>query len=258
MDMTETTQSQTKPKRTVSKKSEALKKAQAQEESLASTPEMIEESLVKLEEQAKTPSAKEPAKKSKIRGQKYVAAKSMVDRTKLYTIEKAVAMAKRTATSSFIETLEAHLVLKEELTVDVKFPHTTGQSRVVAIASDELLEQLERGEITFTVLVAHPSMMPKLAKFARLLGPKGLMPNPKTGTISPDPEKRKAELESGSITIRSEKKAPLMHVVLGKTSLTEEQLSENLRALFKAFPAGKLLRCTISSTMGPGIHVRVA
>ena len=193
------------------------------------------------------------------RGKAYIAARGSVDRTKQYAVAEAVALAKKTHTGSFVGTLEAHLVVKDQnISVEVRYPHATGQTKTVAIATDELLEQISEGKIEFDVLIAHPSMMPKLAKHARVLGPKGLMPNPKNGTVSPDPEKRKIELESGTITVRTEKKAPLMHAVVGKLSLDDQQLTENLSALIASLPTGKLVRCTISSTMGPGIRVKVS
>jgi len=201
----------------------------------------------------------EPAKAVKVRSHKYVSARAHVDRTKTYALNDAVALAIKTHYAKFPGVLEVNLVLRgtEGVNVDVAFPHSTGKSVVVAIASDELLTQIEKGVINFTKLVAHPSMMPKLAKLARILGPKGLMPNPKDGTVSADPEKRKKELEGGAVTVKSEKKAPLVHVVIGKLAQGEKELAANLRALLKAYQPGKVVKCTISSTMGPGIKVRL-
>lgn len=203
--------------------------------------------------------AKAAPKQVRVRGKKYVAARANVDKTKLYPIPQAVELLKKTQFSKKQSTVEAHLVLKEEgASADVTFPYSTGKTVTVAVATEELLKEIEKGNITFNMLVAKPDMMPKLAKYARILGPKGLMPNPKNGTVSPNPEKRKAELEGGKTTLRSEKKAPLMHVVLGKTTQSEQELVENVSALVRAFPAGVLLKCTLASTMGPGIKVDLA
>ncbi|MBI5151069.1 MAG: hypothetical protein HZA34_00675 [Candidatus Pacebacteria bacterium] len=200
----------------------------------------------------------EKAKIIKIRGKKYVTARSFIDRTRQYGADEAVALAKKTHYAKFAGSLEANLVLRGEgVDVDIAFPYATGRTVSVAIATDGLLAQVEKGVITFTTLVAHPSMMPKLSKLARILGPKGLMPNPKNGTLSPDPEKRKKELENGAVTVKAEKKAPLVHLVIGKLKQPESELVANLKALMKAYPAGKLVKCTISATMGPGIKVRV-
>lgn len=199
---------------------------------------------------------KEVKKQIRLRGKRYVSARAMVDRTKTFMPAKAVELLKKVQYAKSQSTVEAHLVLREEgISVDVAFPHTTGKSVRVAVADDALLKKLEAGVIEFDILLAKPDMMPKLTKFARVLGPKGLMPNPKNGTITPTPEKRQKELEGGKTTVRSEKKAPLVHLVLGKTSQPEKELTANLEALLKAMPAGSLLKCVIASSMGPGIKV---
>jgi large subunit ribosomal protein L1 len=194
----------------------------------------------------------------RLRGKRYVSAKAYVDRTKTYPANEAIALAKKTHYAKFPGSLEVNLVMRGEGTnVDVTFPFATGRSVKVAIVTDELLKEVEQGKISFTKLIAHPSMMPKLSKLARVLGPKGLMPNPKDGTLTPDPEKRKKELESGAVTVKAEKKAPLLHTVIGKLSQPEKELEENLAALLKAFAPGKVVKCSISATMGPGIKVKI-
>ena len=202
---------------------------------------------------------KKVSKVIRVRGKRYITAKSFVDRTKTYSIDEAISLAKKTHYAKFQGSLEINLVLRGEegVNVEVAFPFATGRTVTVAIASDELLKEIEKGNIAFTKLVAHPSMMPKLAKLARILGPKGLMPNPKDGTVTPDPEKRKKELEGGAVTVKAEKKAPLVHFVIGKLSQAESELAANLRALLKAYPAGKVVRCVVAGTMGPGIKVRL-
>lgn len=202
---------------------------------------------------------KKAPKVQRVRGKKYITSRSYVDRTKVYPLDEAIELAQKTHFAKFPGSLEANLVLRGEdgMNVDVTFPYATGRIVSVAIATDELLKEIEKGNITFTTLVAHPSMMPKLAKLARVLGPKGLMPNPKSGTVTPDPEKRKKELEGGAVTVKSEKKAPLVHVVIGKLKQPATELAGNLRALLKVYPAGKVIKCTIAATMGPGIKVKV-
>lgn len=202
---------------------------------------------------------KKAPKVQRIRGKKYITSRSFIDRTRIYSLEEGIELAQKTHFAKFPGSLEVNLILRGEegMNVDVAFPHATGRTVSVAIATDELLKEIEKGNITFTTLVAHPSMMPKLAKLARVLGPKGLMPNPKSGTLTPDPEKRKKELEGGAVTVKSEKKAPLVHIVIGKLKQPKVELAGNLRALLKAYPAGKVVKCTIAATMGPGIKVRV-
>lgn len=200
-----------------------------------------------------------PAKKRqpKTRSPKYQKVRSQVDKTRTYDAFSAVELVKRLSYSKFPGTISAHGVVKDTgLKVEVKFPHATGQTRTVAIASDELLKQIEAGQIEFDVLLSTPDMMPKLAKHARVLGPKGLMPNPKNGTIVDNPEKAKKAFESGKTLIATERKAPLIHVAIGKTDLDTKQIVENLQTLTTAL-RGKLFKLTISATMSPGVKVEV-
>ena len=159
-----------------------------------------------------------------------MAARSRVDRTKEYALEDAVNLLKQTSYSKFDGTVTAHLNLTREVNpVEVSFPHSTGKSLRVAIVNDEVLEQIANEVIEFDVLLATPAMMPKLAKHARFLGPRGLMPNPKNGTVTNDPESKMASLQSGSVVVRAEKKANLMHVRVGKINQPETELVENVR-----------------------------
>ena len=128
-------------------------------------------------------------------------------------------------------------------------------------SSKEILEWFERcdikaGKIEFDVLLATPDMMPKLAKLAKILGPKGLMPNPKQGTLIADPKAKKKELESGKITIRSERKAPLIHIVIGNTKMDTKNLVENLQSLLDVLK-DKMIKVSLAATMSPGVKVAV-
>jgi len=209
------------------------------------------------EVQAETAQAVESVKASP-RSKRYMHYRSMVDRTHFYPIKDAVAMVKKTHYGKMGGSLEVHLMLKDEgMSVDVTFPFSTGKKRTIAVVTDELMAEIEKGVINFDVLVAHPSQMPKLAKLARVLGPKGLMPNPKSGTVSADPEKRKKELEAGTISIKGERKAPLAHVIVGKLNQADDELAANTLALIKAVPPGKVLKCVIAGSMSPGVKVQL-
>lgn len=197
----------------------------------------------------------EAAKKVRVRGKKYVEAKSQVDRTIAYPAAQAVELIKATSYSKFDGTLIVHINLKKELKpFDLTFPYTTGQSVRVAIADDALLAQLNDGIIDFDVLLTKPDMMSKLAKYARVLGPKGLMPNPKNGTVTSDPEAKKASLMGGAVSIKPERKAPLMHIRIGKLSQPTEELTANLLALMASVNT-QTLKVTIAATMSPGVKV---
>lgn len=208
----------------------------------------------------KWPPQKKKAVVEKIdpRSKKYKNARSLVDRTKLYPALEAIELAKKASYSKFDGTIGADLVLKDvDNKISVVFPHQTGKKIKVAIVDDDLIQTIETGKIDFDILLTTPAFMPKLAKLARILGPKGLMPNPKNETIVNDPEKKKQELEGGKTILKTERKAPLLHVSLGKASLASEALAENLEAVIKACD-GKVLKATISATMGPGIKVSLS
>ena len=172
--------------------------------------------------------AKKAAKIS-ARSRKYHAVRAKVDKTKLYEPAAAVEMVKKLSYTKFPGTLELHAVVKEEgMSVTLSLPHSTGQTVRVAIATDELLAAIEAGTVDFDVLISSPQFMPKLAKLARVLGPKGLMPNPKNGTLTDNPELKKKELEGGKVTIRGEKKAKLFHMVVGKLDMSDKASLINL------------------------------
>jgi large subunit ribosomal protein L1 len=214
---------------------------------------------VVVEDGAEKKPAKKTTLKKKIRSQKYQAVRSQVDKTRLYDALSAVDLLKKLSYSSFDGTVVAHLVLDEKFQgerVGIQFPHSTGKSITVAIADEKLLAEVAKGKIEFDVLLATPNMMPKLAKLAKILGPKGLMPNPKQGTLIDNPKDKKKELESGKITIRSERKAPLMHIVIGNTKMETKELVENLQTLMKTLK-DKINRISLAATMSPSIKVAV-
>jgi len=189
------------------------------------------------------------------RSKRYLAGRSQVDRTKTYDVFAAIELVKRLSYSKFDGTITADIVVREpNTTAQLTFPHTTGKKVRVAIASDELIADIAAGKIEFDVLLSPPAFISKLAKHARTLGPKGLMPNPKNGTITDKPEIKKKELESGSITMKTEKKQPVMHVSIGKVSMETKQLVENTQALIDALKT-KAVRLTLSASMSPGVRV---
>lgn len=203
--------------------------------------------------------AVESPKKTKVTGrsQKYHSVRAKIDKTKAYEPTAAIELVKKLSYSKFVGSLELHAVVKEAGTsFSVSMPHSTGRAIKVAIATDELLKEIEAGTIAFDVLVSSPQFMPKLAKLARILGPKGLMPNPKSGTLTDNPELKKKELEGGKVTIKTEKKAPLVHMVIGKLDMDTAKLAENLAAVLKSL-RGKAEKVSLSATMSPGVKVAI-
>jgi large subunit ribosomal protein L1 len=230
---------------------------------------------VKTEVVAETPVAEAPVektdkkpkkeKKAKVRSKKYVEKASLVEKNKLYPLADAVSLVKQTSMTSFDGTVELHVTLniqalgeKKDLRGNVTLPHGTGKQVRVVIADEAIISEISEGKFNFDILVAHPSMMPKLAKVARILGPKGLMPNPKTGTVTEDPEKRVKELSHGQVNFKSEPDQPLIHMSVGKVSFEDKQLIENVKAVLAAIGTGKITRITLTATMGPGVKVALS
>ena len=208
---------------------------------------------------------KKKEKKTKERSKRYKEAAGMVDKTKLYSLTEAVQLVKKTSLTRFDGTVELHVNLnpmslgdtKGDYRGSVSLPHGTGKEVKVAIADDALLSKIEAGTIDFDILVAHPSMMSKLAKLAKILGPKGLMPNPKNGTVSPTPEKRAKELAHGQVNFKAEPGNPIIHMPVGKVSFEDQKLTDNVTAIFAAIGNSKIAKVTLTSTMGPGIKVEL-
>lgn len=191
------------------------------------------------------------------RSKKYTKTRSQVDKTRKYSVSDAITTIKKLSYTKFDGTISLDGVVKEIGKVaSVTLPHSTGKSIKVAIVDDAVLAEIEAGNIDFDALVTTPQFMPKLAKHARVLGPKGLMPNPKNGTVTPKPELKKAELEKGTFELKTEKKRPVIHVTVGKVSMDDKALAENIEAIFAA-AKGKLQAASISATMSPSVKLEV-
>ncbi|MBU6389531.1 hypothetical protein KGQ71_03375, partial [Patescibacteria group bacterium] len=140
----------------------------------------------------------------RLRGKKYRAKVALVDKNKAYAIEEAVTLVQQLSFSTFDGAVEAHFKVKADTARGtVTLPHGTGKTRKVAVADDETIEAIANGKLDFDVLLATPAQMPKLAKYAKLLGPKGLMPSPKAGTVTDDIEKVSSEISGGRIEYRA-------------------------------------------------------
>ena len=223
------------------------------------------------------------AKKSK----RYLEAAKLVDSSKSYSIEEAVALLKKVATSKMDESVE----LSFNLNVDPRhadqlirgamvLPNGTGKTQTVAVVADgekakeaqeagadfvgdqDLIDKISKGWFGFDVLVATPNMMGKLGRLGRVLCPKGLMPNPKTGTVTMDVANAVDEIKKGKVTYRVDRDGNL-NVMIGKASFDEEKLIENFKAIYtrivKARPSSikgtYMNTCVLTSTMGPAIHI---
>jgi len=209
----------------------------------------------------KTKSTKEKHSKA----YKTVAAK--VDREKKYKLAEAVALLPTLQRAKFDETVELHINTTDKgISGNVTLPHGTGKQTKVVIANqttdakgvEELIKQIEAGQIDFDVLVATPDAMPKLAKVARVLGPRGLMPNPKNGTVTPKPEDVAKKFAGGQMNFKTEAKFPLLHLTVGKVSFGDKKLSENIKAAVAAIKSKNIQTVTLKATMSPGLKLDTA
>ena len=221
-------------------------------------------------------------------GKKYVEASKKIEKNKSYQLEEAVKLAKETSITKFDSSVE----LAVKLNIDTKkadqqmrgslvLPNGNGKTKKILVLAKgaaaeaarkagadfvgetEMIEKIEKENwFDFDVIIATPDMMPQLGKIGKVLGPKGLMPNPKTGTVTPTPEKAVEDVKKGMVEYRADQYGNI-HVMVGKVSFDEKKLIENvqfvLNTLIKAKPAtvkGKYItNISLSTTMGPGIHV---
>ena len=220
-------------------------------------------------------------------GKRYREAYEKIDRTTAYPPAEAIHLIKETSGAKFDETVELHIRLgvnvrhaEEQLRGTLALPKGLGKNVSIAVfaegdaarqateagadfvGSDDLAERIEGGWTDFDVAIAHPSQMPKVGKLGRVLGPQGKMPNPKVGTVTEDIAKAVDEAKAGKVEYRTDRQA-IVHLAIGKTSFSEEDLLENYAAvieeIIRAKPAAAkgryILSITVTTTMGPGIRV---
>lgn len=223
------------------------------------------------------------------KSKRFGVAKSLVEKSKTYSIDEAVALIKKTATAKYDESVELHVKLgidasksDQQIRGTISLPHGVGKSKKVIafveaekeaeakaagadiVGGEELVNEIAAsGKLDFDVAVATPAMMPKIAKLARILGPRGMMPNPKTDTVSPNVTKMISEQKAGKQSFKNDPTGNV-HQIFGRASFSEEQLKENLTALIDAIRKLKpssskgifLRNVVIASTVGPGIKIQ--
>ena len=222
-------------------------------------------------------------------GKKYAEAAKKIDRSKSYSVAEAVKLAKETNIAKFDASVEVSFKLNvdprhadQQIRGAMVLPHGTGKTQKVCIITQgpkeqeakdagadfvggkELLEEIQKGWFDFDVIVATPNMMGELGKLGRLLGPKGLMPNPKTGTVTMDVAKAVEDIKKGKVEYRVDKEGNI-NLMIGKVSFDDEKLVDNFNAIYntivKARPAAVkgayIKNLVLTTTMGPGIHVEI-
>ena len=221
------------------------------------------------------------------RSKKYVAAAAKVEKDHLYTPLQAVTLAKETTTTKYDSTVEVALLLgvdpkkaDQAIRSTVNLPHGTGKTaRVLVLANDEraeearaagadivggdeLIDEVSKGRLDYDAVVSTPDLMGKVGRLGKVLGPRGLMPNPKTGTVTTDVAKAVNDIKGGKIEFRVDKNSNL-HFIIGKASFTADQLAENYAAALDEIHRAKpnsskgryIQKAVVSTTMGPGIMV---
>lgn len=205
----------------------------------------------KEEKKAKKTVAREVSKRHKEN-------ESMIASKTNYPVQNAVEILKKFKTSKFDETVEVHLNVKEKgISGQVSLPHGTGKTLRIKIADDATIAEIEKGKIDFDVLIAQPAMMPKLARVARILGPRGLMPNPKAGTVTDNPDALIEKLSKGQVSYKTEAQAPLIHMSVGKLSFEDQKLVDNINTVISSVGANKIEKATLKSTMSPAVYIQL-
>lgn len=247
---------------------ENKKKAQKEQQNVevqnvdGQNPEIVAEQKAVDETTAETPAevdtAEHKLKVAKIRGKKYQVAKKKVDVTKYYQLKEAVKLVKETSFSKFDGKVEAHITVLDIGNVgEISFPYLESVGKKVVVLNDTILAEIKDGKVNFDILIATPSTMPKLLPFAKILGPKGLMPNPKNGTLTDDTESAVKKLSVAKTIIKTEKKSPVIHIIVGKVSQPVEELTTNIDELIKVVKSNKIKKLALCATMGPCVKVEV-
>lgn len=268
-------------------KPSSLKKAGPKAAKAVKQAEAEGERKEKAATKAETPKAKVHTKPNPLKqhGKNYREAQKLIDPEKLYDLEEAIELAQKTSKVKFDASLELHVNLgvdpkqaDQMVRAAVVLPNGTGKTSRVAVITkkadeakkagadlvgeQDLIEKIEKGKIDFDILITTPDMMPTLAKLAKVLGPKGLMPNPKSGTVTTDVVKAVKEAKAGKVEFRIDKQS-IVHQAFGKVSFKPTDLTGNAKALISALMKAKpaaakgtyVLAMSVSSSMGPGIRV---
>jgi large subunit ribosomal protein L1 len=217
----------------------------------------------------------------KMRGKKHKAAQSHVEKNKKYTFDEAITVLKKASYSKFVGTLEVHVVLADkEVRGTLSLPNGTGKTvKLLALVPDakikeaqeagadivggqEVADKIKSGALNagkdFNAVIADPAVMPMLAQLAKILGPKGMMPNPKNGTVGPNVGQLVTNLKKGQLSFKAETtNTALVHLPAGKISIDKEKLIENLNTIVQHFGQNKIKRMHLSATMAPAVEVIV-
>lgn len=229
------------------------------------------EETKKITKAKKSKAAERGSKKTQkqTHGTKYVQSAEKVERNKQYAVTEAIDLAKQTSYVKFTGTLALHINTNQKamrglvtlpfaagkkLTI-LAFGKGASESNADMVGDDEKLVQIEKSKIDFDVVVATPDWMPRLAKVARVLGPRGLMPSPKSGTVTDNLTKAVTELQAGKTEYKTEPNGQVIHIAVGKLTQPTEEIASNIKALYQTLGKSRVKKITLAPTMGPGVKI---
>ena len=275
--------SRKKPVKKLGRQDELVERLKAELEAEAPTKEKPEEKPVVSEpatgkeagairperEVSKEKTKPQKPGKAKPRSKKYQEAVKDLDRNKVYPLNEAVELTKKLSYSKFTGALEAHInTVSTGIRGLVSLPFVSGKKLQIlafgkgaessgadVVGTDAIIEEINKGKVNFDLIITTAEWMPKLAKVARILGPKDLMPNPKAGTITDDLKKAVAGFQAGKTEYKTEQKAPVIHLPLGKLNQPTEQLQANIKTLLQNLGKTRVKKVTLSPTMGPSVKI---
>lgn len=247
---------------------ETSEKVEPVEEKVSET---SEESAESPKEEAKPKARVGKPGKAKPRSKKYKSVADKVDPEQTYPLVEAVKLAQEVSYSKFGGSIEAHInTAVKNIRGTVSLPHLSGKKIIVLafgkgaeesgadiIGSEQTITEIEKGKIAFDAVLTTPEWMPKLAKVARVLGPRGLMPNPKNDTVTDNLAKAVSELRGGKTEYKTESTGQVIHLAVGAVSQATDEIAANIKVLYNAIGKSKIKKITLSPTMGPGVKVQL-
>ncbi len=247
-----------KPVRKLGRQDELVEKLKAELEGVGESSPKEEAAKPAVANEPKQKTQKPKQGKVKPRSKKYQEIVKDLDKSKTYPLTTAVELTKKLSYTKNVGTLEAHInTISIGIRGLVSLPFVSGKKlKILAYdGEDAIIEEISKGKIDFDLIVTTPAGMPKLAKVARILGPRGLMPNPKNGTIANDLKKAVESFQSGKTEYKTEQKAPVIHLGLGKLNQPTEELSANIKMLIQTLGKTRIKKVTLSPTMGPSVKL---
>lgn len=227
---------------------------------------------IKQSKTSKPASKKAAEPETPTHSKKYLEASKDFDKFKDYTLDEAIVLVKKNSYSSFPGTLEAHINTRVTgIRGMINLPFASGKKRVILafgkgaeasgadqVGDEKVIEELTKGKLSCDLILTTPEWMPKLAKLAKVLGPKGLMPNPKNGTITEDLKKAVESFQAGQTEYRTEAKASVIHLSLGKLNQPDEELSANIKSILQTLGKSRVKKVTLAPTMGQSVRLSLS